>query len=100
MTTLAPFQPSPGSGQTVTLGASAAVTVNGSDRQVVISNLDAAEVGYVRVCSTGPATAADFPVLPGKQVCITKGADPVTLYVFSAGTPDFHICTGNGWLAG
>lgn len=98
MTMLAPFQPNPGDGQTITAGASAAVTVNGDDRQVVLTNLDAAEVAYVRVAPTGPATAADFPLLPGKQVCLTKGAGPTTIYLFSLGTPDIHVATGNGWL--
>jgi hypothetical protein len=100
MTMLAPFQPTPGGGQTVTTGASAAHAVNADDRQVVVTNLDAAEVAYVRVAPTGPATAADFPVLPGKQVCLTKGAGAAAIYSFSAGTPDLHIATGNGWLNG
>lgn len=93
-----PFQPTPGSGQTVTLGASAAVTVNAADQQVVITNLDNAEVGYVRIANDAACTAADFPVMPGKQVCLTKGAGLTAIRVFSSGTPDFHICTGNGWV--
>lgn len=98
MTTHAPFQPSPGAGQTVTAGTAADVTVNGPDRQVVVTNLDAAEVAYVRVCATGAATAADMVIPPGKQICLTKGAGLTRLSVYSAGTPDLHIITGNGWL--
>ena len=97
MSTLAPFQPTPGSGQTVTAGAAQNVTVNADDRQVVVTNLDSAEVAYVRVAATGNATAADYPVLPGQQVCLTKGAGLARRSVYSAGTPDLHICTGNGW---
>lgn len=97
MTTLAPFQPSPGTGQTVTLGATANVTVAASDRQVVVTNLDASEIGYVRIAA-GPCTAADMAIPPGKQICLTKGPNLTTISVFSSGTPDFHICTGNGWL--
>jgi hypothetical protein len=97
--TMISFQPSPGTGQSVTLGATANVTVAASDRQVVVTNTDASATGYVRI-ATGPCTAADFPVLPGKQVCLTKGPNLTTISVFSAGTPVFHICTGNGVLTG
>lgn len=98
MTIQAPFQPTPGAGQTITAGAAADVTVLAADRQVVCSNLDAAETAYIRVAATGAATAADMVLPPGKQICLTKGAGLARLSLYSAGTPDIHIITGNGWL--
>lgn len=97
MTIKAPFQPTPGSGQSFTAGATANKTVSGDDKQIVVTNTHATDIGYIRVAA-GPATAADMPVLPGKQVCLTKGAGVTTVSVYSAGTPTMHICTGNGWL--
>ena len=93
------FQPSPGTGRAVTAGAAAEITdLSKSDRQVVITNLDASVYAYVRIASVGNASATDFPVPPGRQVCLTKGPDATRISYFSAGTPALHICTGNGWL--
>jgi len=92
-----PFAPRYGSGQTVTAGASAAVTLNATDLQVCVTNLDSAEIGYIRT-GPGDASAADMPVLPGKAIVVSKGDGTIRLAYFSAGTPDLHIMTGNGWL--
>jgi hypothetical protein len=89
-----PFNPSYGTGQTVTAGASASAAISGSDRQVCITNTGAA-VAYVR-CVAGNASAADYPIMPGAQVVITKG-DQAAIQHFCASSTTLHIMTGNGW---
>jgi hypothetical protein len=96
-----PFQQTPGSGVSATAGAAAAITtLNKEDQQVVVTNFDSTDVAYVRIAATGDATAADFPIPPAKQVCLTKGYGATRISYYSAGTPDIHICTGNGYLNG
>lgn len=97
---LTPFRPTYGSGQLVTAGAAQNVTLNGSDLTVVVINTDATEIAYVRITAEGDATAADMMIPPGnKPVCLWKGSGATRLSLYSSGTPDVYIVTGNGWLA-
>lgn len=90
--------PSAGTGQNVTAGAAASVTLAPGDLTVVVYNKDATEIAHVRL-GTGDATAADMIVPPEKFVCLAKGDQVVRLSYFSTGTPDLFIITGNGWLS-
>lgn len=93
-----PFNPAYGSGQVVTSGAAAlAVTnLNKGDQNVVVTNLGS-NVCYVRVMDAGDASTADYPVLPGTQLSLTKGAEQTRLSHISATGTSLHIMTGNGW---
>lgn len=89
-----PFNPAYGSGQTVTSGASAAVSINKGDQQVCITNTGGATAYVNAVGAT--ASAADYPIPAGAQVVISKG-DQGTLAHFCASSTTLHIMTGNGW---
>lgn len=92
-----PFTPAYGSGQTVSPGAAAAaVTLNQGDQSVVLTNTGA-NICYVRISDAGNATTADYPIVAGAQVCLTKGSDQQRLSHISATGTTLHIITGNGW---
>jgi hypothetical protein len=86
----------PRHGATYATGADAAITnlLKGC-RQVQITNLSAV-VSYVRICPTGPATAADVAIAANARVILTKGEDETVGRVFSAGAGSLHIICGNG----
>jgi len=101
MAALQPFSPHYGSGQTVTASSAAAVLVaiNSNSFNVMITNTGA-QIAYVRVgTDSATATAADFPILAGSQVSITKGAGQNVLSYLgvAAGDTTLHIMTGEGW---
>lgn len=97
---IAPFMPSYKTGQNVTAGAAAAVTLKADDFTVVITNKDASEDAYVLISNSGDATAADMRIPPGNiPICLAKADGVTRLSYFSTGTPDLNIITGNGWLA-
>jgi hypothetical protein len=94
------FNPAYGSGQTLSVtDASQQVTFGRRSRAVTLSNLGL-NVAYVRIGLDGTvtATAADYPVLPGTQVSISKGADSSVLAAVCAAaqTTTLHIIAGEG----
>ena len=99
MTVLATFNPSYGTGQIVSPGAtSAAVSIGAGEKTVCLTNL-ADVICYVRVGGSAVvATTADYPVPPGGQVTITKGQDSNYLaHIAPAGGGSLHVMTGEGF---
>ena len=98
MSALQPICPAYTQGQTVSAAASAAsTTIDIHARNVTITNLGA-QVAYVRVGPTGVvATAADFPILSGAQLTLTKPDGHGTVSYISASGTSLHIIPGEGW---
>lgn len=99
MAVLYTFNPSYGSGATVSpTGTSASVTMRGGRKSLCLTNLGSTVV-YVRVGNgTQTATAADYPVPIGGQVTITKEQDHQTIaYIAPAGSGSLHIMAGEGF---
>jgi hypothetical protein len=92
------FNPAYTQGQTISVtSTSAPITIGRRSASLCLSNLGTTAC-YVRV-STGTvaATAADYPVLGGSQVTITKGEDMDTVSAITAsGTTDLHVIPGEG----
>ncbi len=92
------FQPNYGSGVTVAPTASSASSSlgNGSEN-VTLTNLGSVTV-YVRIgIGAQTATAADYPVLAGTQVSLSKArGDTTVAYVTASGTGSLHIIAGRG----
>jgi hypothetical protein len=71
-------------------------------QQVVVTNIDATNRVYFRTTAAdtgteGTATNADYCVLPGQQVSITRAQDHGRIAVVAAaGTPSVHVITGDG----
>lgn len=96
MSALLPFNPSYGQGQVVAPGAaSASVSLRKGDKQVMLTN-QGVNLCYVRIAA-GNASTADYCVMAGQQVTLTKADDDVTLSHISALGTTLHIITGNGW---
>lgn len=101
MAALQPFSPHYSSGQIVTASSAgaASVTINANSINVMVTNTGS-QVAYVKVGTTSAtATAADFPILAGSQVVLTKGVgqDKLSYLGVAAGTTTLHIMTGEGW---
>jgi len=100
MSVQAAFNPAYGTGVTVApTNTSASSTLGVGAKALVITNLSANVVSYVRV-GTGSATAttADYPVLPSTQITLSKGQDNDTVaYVTAASTGSIHIMAGEGY---
>ena len=95
------FGPHYGSGQTVAPGAASATsTFNGKgNKSVVLTNLDAVTV-FVRIgnADLGDASAADYPVLAGTQVSISKADEHDNIsYIAASGTGSLHFMAGDGF---
>jgi hypothetical protein len=92
------FNPAYTQGQTISVtSTSAPITIGRGSMSLCLSNLDTT-VCYVRV-STGTvaATVADYPVLGGSQVTITKAQDMDTVSAITAsGTTSLHVIPGEG----
>lgn len=100
MAVQASFNPAYGSGVTVSPGAvSASSTVGFGSKALVITNLSSTVVAYVRVGEgSATATTADYPVLPGTQVSISKAQDQnVVAYITASGSSSLHIMAGEGY---
>lgn len=98
-TTTDAFEPAYGNGTTVSpTGSSAYSTLGAGSLNVVLTNLDASEVVYVRVGEGAQtATVADYPVLPNTQVSLSKGKyDDTVAYITGGGTGSLHIIAGRG----
>ncbi len=95
---IAPVFPQYGSGQTVTpAAASAAATLQAGTKNVILTNTGL-NVCYVRIgASSVAATAADYPVLAGTQVIISKDQDHTALTHISPAGTTLHIMTGEGF---
>ena len=89
------FNPHRGSNQVVTPGAaSAAVTIDATDKYVRLVN-SGANICYVRVgTGTQTATTADMPVASGESVIVRKGDGENNLAHISAAGTTLNIQTG------
>ena len=98
MAVLETFAPSYGKGVTVTPGvASATTTVGEGSKSLTLTNTGS-NICYVRVGSSGiTASTADYPVLAGTQVSISKAQDHTTLAHISADGTTLHVIPGEGW---
>lgn len=98
MAALQPFSPSYAQGKTVIPAASAASTTIVKDAlSVCLTNLGE-NICYVRIGASGIiATVADFPVLAGEQITLTKKSDDDTISYISALGTTLHVITGEGW---
>lgn len=93
------FAPAYGSGITVAPGVgSASSTLGIASEGVVITNLSTTVTSYVRVGEgSQTATTADYPVLPGTQVSLSKARGERTVaYIAPGGGGSIHIIPGRG----
>lgn len=98
MTARAPFSPSFGAAQTLTVTtASQSVVIGQGIKNLCLSNTGSA-VCYVRA-GTGAqnATIADYAVLPNSQVVITKDHGADQMGVIGAAATTLHVIPGEGW---
>lgn len=99
MAILETFDPAYTRGQTISVtSTSAPITIGLGTKSLCLTNLGTTAC-YVRV-STGTvaATAADYPVLGGSQVTITKSQDMDTVSAVTAsGTTSLHVIPGEGF---
>jgi hypothetical protein len=101
MTVMATFNPAWGSGTTASVTATSGNVLRGlGSKSLCLTNLGT-DVAYVRtgVGSSLTATTADYPVLPGSQVSITKGMDDNYVAYICAATEStsLHIMAGEGF---
>ena len=93
------FNPAYTQGATISVTTTSAAAVRGKGSQTLcLTNLGTTAC-YVRV-STGTvaATTADYPVLGGSQVTITKDGDMDTVSAITAsGTTSLHVIAGEGF---
>lgn len=98
MSILETFAPAYGKGVTVTPGVSSATTTIGAGSKSLTLTNTGANICYVRVGSSGiTASTADYPVLSGAQVSISKAQDHDTLAHISAAGTTLHIIAGEGF---
>lgn len=98
MAVLYTFNPAYAQGTTISVSTTSAPAVVGKgSKSLCLTNLGGEPV-YVRV-STGTvaATAADYPVMPGAQVSITKDQDMDTVSAVTlSATSSLHVIPGEG----
>jgi hypothetical protein len=100
MAVQAAFNPAYGSGVTVAPGvASASSTIGLGNKALVITNLSASVVSYVRVGNNPlTATIADYTVPPNTQIALSKDGQHDTIaYIAPAGGGSLHIMSGEGY---
>jgi streptogramin lyase len=93
------FNPAYGQGVTVAPGtSSASSTIGKGSAAIVVTNLSDTVTAYVRVgAGAQTATTADYPVVPGSQVSLSKARDDNTVaYITASGTGSIHIIPGRG----
>jgi hypothetical protein len=98
-TTTDSFQPSYGSGVTVApSGTSASSTLGLGSQSIVVTNLSSNVISYVRVgAGAQTATTADYPVLPGTQISLSKArTDNTVAYITGGSAGSLHIIPGRG----
>jgi hypothetical protein len=100
MADLRTFAPGFGTGITISATTSSSNTaLRGGSQQVVVTNRDATNAIYFRTDddSGAVATAADYIVLPGQQISITRAQDHAFIAVVAAaGTATVHAIIGDG----
>ena len=99
MSVMQTFNPSWGSGQSLTPGAaSASVTFGAGRKSFVVTNTGSVTC-YVRAGKSDViASSADYPVLAGSQVSLTKDQDHTHLaHIAASGTGALHIIPGEGF---
>lgn len=99
MSVVQTFNPAYTQGTTISVTTTSAAVLRGRGSQsLCLTNLGTT-VCYVRVSSgTVAATAADYPVLGGSQVTITKAEDMDTVSAVTAsGTTSLHVMPGEGF---
>lgn len=103
MADLRSFAPGYGTGiEFATSTTSTNQALRAGSQGVVVSNLDSTNRVYFRTTAdssgtNGAATSADYCVLPGQQVSITRAQDHGFIAVIAAaGTPSVHVITGDG----
>lgn len=97
-----PFSPAYGQGQTVTATTtSASYAIQGDAKTVCFTNTGTV-TAYVRMApDSQPATAADFPLLAGKSVTLTKSEIVSSFAILAASTTTtVHAIPGEGFLTG
>jgi hypothetical protein len=100
MSVQASFNPSYTSGITVSpTTSSASSTIGLGSKALVLTNLSASVLAYVRVGKSGiTASTADYPLLPNSQISVSKEQDDTTVaYITSSGTGSIHILPGEGY---
>lgn len=94
------FNPAYGNGITVAPGVVSAASVidTKTSKSLCLSNLGT-EVCYIKVGDSDVvATVADYPVLVGAQVTITKDQDHTHIaYLTAAGVGSLHVIKGEGF---
>ena len=94
------FAPGYGTGVTIAATTTSSNTeIRPGSLSVCVTNFDATNVAYFRTSplSTDVATAADYPVLPGQQVSVSKALDHDRIAVVTAaGTASVHVIIGDG----
>lgn len=93
------FAPGYGTGVTISATTSSSATaLRAGSNQIVVTNRDATNAVYVRTGdSAAVATAADYIVLPGAQVPLTRRFDDTHIAVVAAaGTAIVHAIIGDG----
>ena len=93
------FAPGYGTGQTlVTSATSAAETIAVSSGSVALTNLGDVTI-YIRIGGTAvAATIADYPLLAGNQVTVSRQADHGNLsHISPAGAGSLHVMVGAGF---
>lgn len=105
MSVIAPFAPHYTRGQVVApAAASASIKIGLHKKSLCLTNLGT-NVCYVRVSQSDPlfpnadisASTADYPVLPGAQVVVSKPTDTDTLSFISAAGTSLHVISGEGF---
>jgi len=93
------FNPSWGSGQSLTPGAASASVAFGVGRKSFVVTNTGSVTCYVRTGNSGvTASVADYPVLAGSQVSLTKDQDHTHLaHIAASGTGALHIIPGEGF---
>jgi len=93
------FNPSWGSGQSLTPGAVSASVAFGAGRKSFVVTNTGSVICYVRTGKSDiTASAADYPVLAGSQVSLTKDQDHTHLaHIAASGSGALHIIPGEGF---
>lgn len=101
MAVRAAFQPAYTQGQTKATSVASGNTKCGEgSKSLVVTNLDATDILYVRVGkgSALVATAADYLILPRSKETISKNQDDdYVAYIAAANTPSVNIIPGEGY---
>ena len=98
MTIIATFAPTYTKGVAVSPAASSASTQVGEGSKTICLTNTGTGICYVRTGVSGvAATTADYPVLAGSQVTISKPQDHTHVAYISAAGTTLHIIPGEGF---